>query len=133
MRMYAWHNSTDFQPSISALDAALLAKCMAIGYTSGLSELRNAIAQTIWGIMLMSAVEISREMDSGDGPTVNKNGHREKVSSGVCNLGSSNEMKGCKNKWMTPPPVMPRTPTYSHVRLFGYRSWSSKDQSHLYE
>ena len=38
MRMYAWHNSTDFQPSISALDAALLAKCMAMGYTSGLSE-----------------------------------------------------------------------------------------------
>jgi hypothetical protein len=38
MRMYAWHNSTDFQPSMSALDAALLAKCIAIGYTSGLSE-----------------------------------------------------------------------------------------------
>jgi hypothetical protein len=36
----------------------------------------------------------------------------------VCNLGSSNEMKGCKNKWITPPSVMPRTPTYSHVRVY---------------
>jgi hypothetical protein len=77
--------------------------------------------------MLMSAVEISREMDSGHGPTVNKNGYREKVISGVCNLGSSNEMKGCKKKWITPPSVTLSTPTYSYVRLFGYRSWSSKD------
>jgi hypothetical protein len=36
--MYARHNSTDFQPSMSALDAALLEKCMAMGYTSGLSQ-----------------------------------------------------------------------------------------------
>ena len=91
------------------------------------------IAHTIWGIMLMSAVEISTEMDSGHGPTVNKNGHGEKVSSGVCNLGSSNEMKGYKNKWMTPPSVTRSTPTYSYVRLFGYRRWSLKDQSHIYE
>ena len=29
-------------------------------------------------------------------PTVNKNGDRKYVSVGVCNLGSSNEIKGCK-------------------------------------
>ena len=33
---------------------------------------------------------------NGDEPTVNKNGHLEKVSAGVCNLGSSSEMKGCE-------------------------------------
>jgi hypothetical protein len=31
-----------------------------------------------------------------DKPTVNKNGHREKVNVGVCNLGSSTEMNGCR-------------------------------------
>lgn len=38
MRMYAWQSSTDFQPSMSELAAALFAKCIAIGYTSDLSE-----------------------------------------------------------------------------------------------
>ena len=29
---------------------------------------------------------------------MNKNGHREKVSAGVCNLGSSTVMNGCREK-----------------------------------
>ena len=51
IRMYAWHNSTDFQPFLSAFDAALLAKCMVIGYTLDLSEYRNAIVQIYTGHM----------------------------------------------------------------------------------
>jgi hypothetical protein len=50
--------------------------------------------QTIWGIMLMSAVEISREMDSGHGPMVNKNGHLEKVSSGKGDPGRDSRTRG---------------------------------------
>jgi hypothetical protein len=37
---------------------------------------------------------LSIQTDKADEPTVNKNGHREKVCAGVCNLGSSTEMKG---------------------------------------
>jgi hypothetical protein len=92
--MYAWHNSTDFRPSTSALAAALLAKCMAIGYTSGFSEYRNATAQTICGMQPISTRGLSEERMEVDKPTVNKSGDREKVNAAVYNLGSSNETKG---------------------------------------
>ncbi len=39
-----------------------------------------------------------KERRNGDEPTVNKNGHLEKVSAGVCNLGSSSEIKGYEKK-----------------------------------
>jgi hypothetical protein len=40
---------------------------------------------------------IAPKKDKSNRPTVNKNGHREKVSAGVCNLGSSTEMNGYKD------------------------------------
>lgn len=37
IRIYAWQSSTDFQPSMSAVAAECLAKCIAIGYISDFS------------------------------------------------------------------------------------------------
>jgi hypothetical protein len=41
---------------------------------------------------------MAQKTNKSNRPTVNKNGHREKVSAGVCNLGSSTVMNGCKDK-----------------------------------
>lgn len=46
--------------------------------------------------LLTVSMESSFSGQTRDRPTVNKNGHREKVDVGVCNLGSSTEMNGCK-------------------------------------
>jgi len=47
--------------------------------------------------------------ETRDGPTVNKNGHRENVLAGVCNLGSSSEMNGWGAKYQRGP--------YAHVSI----------------
>jgi hypothetical protein len=61
------------------------------------TKYRKEIAQTISGVDHPSAWNRhpSRQIKE-DRPTVNKNGHREKVNVGVCNLGSSTEMNSCK-------------------------------------
>jgi hypothetical protein len=49
------------------------------------------------GYILTINIESSpKHTNERDRPTVNKNGHREKVKVGVCNLGSSREMNGYK-------------------------------------
>jgi hypothetical protein len=48
MRIYAWHNSILFVPSMSEDAAALLAKCIAMLYNSGRSvKYLEEMAQTI--------------------------------------------------------------------------------------
>jgi hypothetical protein len=60
---------------------------------------------------------------NGDEPTVNKNGHLEYVSAGVCNLGSSTEMKGCAKK-MEP---MSEGPSHDDVRTYVYQCVETRD------
>jgi hypothetical protein len=83
MRIYAWHNSILFVPSISEDAAALLAKCIAMLYNSGRSvKYLEEMAQT---------VKISVDAPSfreGDLPTVKRKGERPNVVAGVCNTGS---------------------------------------------
>jgi hypothetical protein len=48
MRIYAWHNSILFVPSMSEDAAALLAKCIAMLYNSGRSvKYLEEMAQTV--------------------------------------------------------------------------------------
>ena len=56
-----------------------------------------------------------KQMNKGDRPTVNKNGHREKVNVGVCNLGSSTEMNGCKEDKPYVSTTVRRTHLYTYV------------------
>lgn len=66
---------------------------------------------------LTVSVESSPEQtNKRDRPTVNKNGHREKVNVGVCNLGSSTEMNGCKKD----SPTCQRLFNAQHVYAYVY-------------
>jgi hypothetical protein len=85
MRIYAWHNSILFVPSISEDAAALLAKCIAMLYNSGRSvKYLEEMAQTV-----QTSVNVpSFHLKQGDLPTVKRKGERPNVVAGVCNTGS---------------------------------------------